>query len=36
MVPMIPAEMAGSVVQVAVFFVTIVGMLVSYMLTGRT
>ena len=36
MVPMIPAEMAGSVVQVAVFFVTVVGMLFSYLLMGRT
>jgi hypothetical protein len=36
MFPMIPAEMAGSVVQVAVFFVTIVGMLFSYLLTART
>lgn len=35
MFPMIPAEMAGSVVQVAVFFVTVVGMLVGYLLTGR-
>ncbi len=36
MFPMIPAEMAGGVVQVAVFFVTIVGMLFGYLLTGRT
>jgi hypothetical protein len=35
MFPMIPAEMAGNVVQVAVFFVTVVGMLFSYLLMGR-
>jgi len=35
MQPVVPAEMIGVVVQIAVYFVTAVGALISFMLSAR-